>query len=820
MSDAAKEKTTPPRSDSSKPGFRLKSIDGIICLILAIATAWIYWSVHSHEFIVLDDLEYLVTNPVVKSGLNENSIHWAFTQNYASNWHPLTWMSHMLDCQLFQMDAGKHHLVNVGLHIINSLLLFLLLFRLTGARWRSAFVAALFAVHPVHVESVAWVAERKDVLSTLFFMLTLLAYARYAEFSARPGGVGRGIAAKRTGFYLAALILFALGLMSKPMLVTLPFVLLLLDFWPLARLEVIPWKSQSLVPRVLEKVPFFILSGISCRLTIWAQQSGQAIKSVESFPIYYRISNSLTAYLGYIGKLFWPVKLSVFYPFPDEAPTETAILAALLLAAFSIFALMAAKRRPYLLVGWFWFLGTLVPVIGLLQVGSQSMADRYTYIPLTGLFIVISWAAVELTNGRKYQRPGLATLAVVSVAVCAVLAAQRVAVWQNTKTLFTDALRVDERNYLAWTTVGNQFALEGDYQKATNYLSHSLALRPDDATSWHGLGLALAALDKSPEAEDAFQKSIKLEPWNVQTHDTYAAMLIHLGRFDDALVQLAKADEINPNFLETRVNRLNLLQLQGKLVEAAAACKDILQLDPTYNTARIRLASIYFTMGRPDQAVIYYREALSVNPTNHNARVGLGMALVETHQLAEADAEFSHVLLAEPQNAQALDGRGFVLATKGQIDEAKKTFLEAIKSDPNFPDAHMHYGMCLSAQNQAEEAVAEYRKALELGNQRPITLNNLAWALASHPDPKIRNGKEAVELAEKACQLTGNQQPLFLGTLAAAYAEAGRFNEAVAAAERARDLARTNGWEQIAQRNEQLLELYRASKPYHESNGR
>jgi tetratricopeptide (TPR) repeat protein len=518
--------------------------------------------------------------------------------------------------------------------------------------------------------------------------------------------------------------------------------------------------------------------------------------------------------------MFWPVKLSVFYPFPDEAPTETAILAALLLAAFSIFTLMAAKRRPYLLVGWFWFLGTLVPVIGLLQVGSQSMADRYTYIPLTGLFIVISWAAVELTNGWKYQKPGLAALALVSLAACVTLATQRVAVWQNTRTLFTDALRVDERNYLAWTTVGNQFALEGDYQQATNYLNHSLALRPDDATSWHGLGLALAALEKSPEAENALQTSIKLEPRNVQTYDTYAAMLIHLGRFDDALVQLAKADEINPNFLETRVNRLNLLQLQGKLVEAAAACKDILQLDPTYNTARIRLASIYFTMGRPDQAVIYYREALSVNPTNHNARVGLGMALVETHQLAEADAEFSHVLLAEPQNAQALDGRGFVLATKGQIDEAKKTFLEAIKSDPNFPDAHMHYGMCLSAQNQAEEAVAEYRKALELGNQRPITLNNLAWALASHPDPKIRNGKEAVDLAEKACQLTGNQQPLFLGTLAAAYAEAGRFNEAVAAAERARDLARTNGWEQIAQRNEQLLELYRASKPYHESNGR
>jgi tetratricopeptide (TPR) repeat protein len=267
------------------------------------------------------------------------------------------------------------------------------------------------------------------------------------------------------------------------------------------------------------------------------------------------------------------------------------------------------------------------------------------------------------------------------------------------------------------------------------------------------------------------------------------------------------------------VNRLNLLQAQGKLVEAIAACKEILQLDPTYNPARIRLASIYFTLGRPDQAVIAYREALSANPTNHNVRIGLGMALVETHQLAEADAEFSHVLLADPQNAQALDGRGFVLATKGQIDEAKKTFLAAIKADPNFPDAHMHYGMCLS-QNQSEEAIAEYRKALELGSQRPITLNNLAWALASNPDPKIRNGKEAVDLAEKACQLTGNQQPLFLGTLAAAYAEAGRFNEAVATAERARDLARTNGLEKIAGRNEQLLELYRASKPYHESNGR
>src|SRR5882724_8415014 len=434
-----------------------------ICVSLVAITLTIYWPVHNHAFIVLDDQDYLVRNPQVQGGITGASLHWAFTQSYAGNWHPLTWISHMLDCQSFGLNPGPHHLVNVAFHIATSLLLFLVLRQLTRILWQSAFIAALFALHPLHVESVAWASERKDVLSAFFFVLTIWAYARYVEIKSQRSEVR-----SRKGWFALSLMLFALGLMSKSMLVTLPFVLLLLDFWPLNRLPF----SNSKFPRdrlktlIIEKVPFFLLTAIVCGVTIWSQSASHAVGSTEKFPVPDRIANSFTAYLGYIEKMFWPAKLSVFYPFPTEPRIEQAVVASLLLIIVTAFAFLNAKRRPYLLMGWPWFLGTLVPVIGLVQVGSHALADRYFYLPSIGLLIVITWGAVEIATTWKYRKFILGFSAATLVLTCSVLTAKQVGFWKNDYTLFTHAAEVDDQNYIAWSILGDTLRLEGKPEQA------------------------------------------------------------------------------------------------------------------------------------------------------------------------------------------------------------------------------------------------------------------------------------------------------------------------------------------------------------------
>jgi hypothetical protein len=387
-----------------------------IYLTLALATLAVFWQVLGHDFVNYDDPDYVYRNPNVQSGITLSSIKWAFTTGHAANWHPLTWLSHMLDWQLFGDNPGWHHLTNLFLHIANTLLLFAVLKRMTNALWRSAFVAAAFALHPLHVESVAWVAERKDVLSTLFWMLTIAAYLRYLE---RPG----------TGRYLLTLLIFALGLMAKPMLVTLPFVLLLLDYWPLGRFQFgqivksvgqqsrkslnafSHWKlSRHLL---LEKVPLFALSAISSIVTFLVQRTAGAVTSVETLPLKLRIANTFVSYLTYIQKMVWPSRLAMFYPYPDKTDLiwQTVVFA-LLLLIISLGVIWLMRRRRYLLTGWLWYLGTLVPVIGLVQVGDQALADRYTYVPLTGLFIIIAWGVPDLIAKWRFRKHALAASAI------------------------------------------------------------------------------------------------------------------------------------------------------------------------------------------------------------------------------------------------------------------------------------------------------------------------------------------------------------------------------------------------------------------------
>jgi len=439
-----------------------------IYLALVLTTLASYWQVRNCNFVSYDDNLYVTDNPYIQPGLTGEGFLWAFTTNHASNWHPLTWLSHMLDCHLFGTNAGWHHFINLLLHIANTLLLFTVLKQMTAALWRSAFVAALFALHPLHVESVAWIAERKDVLSTLFWLLTMIAYLSYV----RHPSIIR---------YLLAILVFALGLMAKPMLVTLPFVLLLLDYWPLGRLRLrgdVNRKSWSRPVR--EKVPFFILSAISSVVTFLVQQKGGAMSRLDWIPLIIRFGNAFVSYVKYIGKMFWPSRLAVLYPYPADMALLWPMMSALVLLAVSVLVIRLAPKYKYLLVGWLWYLGTLFPVIGLVQVGSQALADRYTYIPLIGLFIIIGWVLPDLLSKWQYRRTTLGISAGIVLVAMLLCTRMQVSHWRNSKFLFEHALNVTKNNNTMHTSYGSVLLDEGRYEQAVAHFNEALRLNPEN----------------------------------------------------------------------------------------------------------------------------------------------------------------------------------------------------------------------------------------------------------------------------------------------------------------------------------------------------
>lgn len=488
-----------------------KAVFPVIVLALSLLVSIVYWQVGGHDFITLDDDTYVYMNPPVLKGLAPESISWAFTTFHGANWHPLTWLSHMFDVELFGQNAGWHHRMNLLYHLLNTELLFLVLWRMTGGMWQSAFVAALFGVHPLHVESVAWVAERKDVLSTLFWILTMGAYLRYAR---RPG-IGR---------YLLVTAAFALGLMCKPMLVTLPFVLLLLDWWPLGRLapadSSVPPSWRRYVPvffrLVWEKVPLLGISAISCGITYLAQAKGGAVLHFEHLPFGSRISNALVSYVVYLGKTVWPSSLAVFYPHPatihGNVPAWEIAGATFLLCGLSILALREGHRRPYLTVGWLWFLGTLVPVIGVVQVGGQAMADRYTYVPLIGFFIIIAWGIPAVLSGWHFRIPALWVTGGTLVLALSVAAWSQVGYWRDSVTLFSRALAITDRNWLALNNLGIFYGDHGQYPKAIGYFQETLRIRPDFPTAWNNMGVSYAILGQYQQAIGCFQEALRIKP--------------------------------------------------------------------------------------------------------------------------------------------------------------------------------------------------------------------------------------------------------------------------------------------------------------------
>jgi len=515
-----------------------KQLTAAICFALAAVTLLVYSPVLRHEFVNYDDPDYITNNAHVKAGLTWPGIIWAFQSTDARNWHPLTWISHMMDCQLFGLNPAGHHLMNVLLHTANSLLLFLLLKNLTGAIWRSFFVAALFAWHPLHVESVAWAVERKDVLSAFFWMLTLLSYARYTQNKSKAG-------------YFLALIFFACGLMSKPMVVTLPFVLLLLDFWPIQRF------NNSTIQRLfVEKIPFFALSLGSCLVT-YSAQSG-ALWSSGSLSFQFRAANALMSYVRYISKIFWPADLALIYPYPHYWPFAGVVVAGGLLAILSAIFILQAKRFPYLAIGWFWFLGTLIPTIGLVQAGVQSMADRYTYLPSIGIFIIAVWGVNNLLDSHPQKIKFAAFAGGIALAACLAVTSIQLKYWQNSLQLFWHTIQVTTDNYAADDCMGNALENIGKNAEAEKLYVEAVRVEPDYPMAQFHLGMILLERGDSDEASNHLAIAAQLSPRNPVMQYDFGTYLSQHGKPDEAAAHFVAALAAKPDFVEAR-QQLDLL---------------------------------------------------------------------------------------------------------------------------------------------------------------------------------------------------------------------------------------------------------------------
>ncbi|MDD5010983.1 MAG: tetratricopeptide repeat protein [Phycisphaerae bacterium] len=566
-----------------------------ICLVAAVIA--VYWPVHNHDFVKYDDDYYVSNNANIKSGLNFDSIRWAFTsRRYAHNWHPVTWLSHIIDWQLFGDWAGGHHLVNVLFHILNTLLLFSVLGKMTKALWPSAFVAALFALHPLHVESVAWIAERKDLLSTFFWFLTMWAYVRYVE---NP----------KLKWYFAALILFMLGLMSKPMLVTLPFVLLLLDYWPLERKI-----SKKLI---VEKIPFFLCSFASCVMTFLVQRTSGAVVGIGRLNLVSRINNAIVSYIMYIAKMFRPSGLAVLYPHPGGSlPTSKVVICAALLVLITAAVIYFGRRHKFLVVGWLWYLGTLVPVIGLVQVGPQAIADRYTYITLMGLFVIIGWGAREVVRGKKFIP---AFSAVILLGALAFISHKQVKYWKNTLALFERTLAVTKNNLLIQESYANYLFEIEKYDRAVEELNKFLKLKPNAAKSRCNLGCALICVGKEDEAIEQFKLAIEHKPDFALAYNNLAATLYNQGRDKEAIEYHRQARDLQPNNLAVRSYLAQALAERGEIEAAIEEIRFILKARPDSIEMNKNLGVLLERQNKYAEAAEAYRAILQIDPNNTTA---------------------------------------------------------------------------------------------------------------------------------------------------------------------------------------------------------
>jgi tetratricopeptide (TPR) repeat protein len=674
--------TTPAPQRAATPVRTDPRLTAALAAALVVLVAIVFAQLRTHQFLNYDDPIYVTENETVQRGLTAEGIAWAFT-SFDFNWHPLTWLTHMADVELFGLDAGRHLLVNAVIHGINAILVLLIFARATGSLWRSGIVAALFAIHPLHVESVAWLSERKDVLSSLFLLLTILFYLRFVETRAR-------------GWYAAMIAAFVLGLMSKGMLVTLPFVLLLIDYWPLRRFELGDWKTLRAL--VLEKLPLFLLIVPAIWVTWYAQHAVEAIARAHFVPLPIRLANALISYVVYLRKTFWPNDLALGYPYPSTIKPSTAIVCGLILLAITALVLIFRHRR-YLFTGWFWFAGMLVPVSGIVQIGPQSMADRYTYIPLIGIFAALVWLAADLIGESRNARAAAAAIAIGLIAGLTFAARAQASHWRTTETLFARAAKVTKRNPIAHETLGFAYFRNKEYEKAIEEFNALVAIRPSYARAYEGLGASLLAVGRTADATEAYRMAVRLNPSSGEAQRQLGNLMMSAGQKEEAQQLLEKAAALGD------------AEAQGALALAR---------------------------GDEDAAIRQYEGAVKAQPNSAEARNNLAAALARKGRNEEALAEYRAALRVAPFHYDANMNVGALLTRMNRPDEALSHFVAATRSRPQATEPHIYMALVLSNGGRFEEAIAEVERAMKIDPQTA----NTEFTNATRVPPKATNLEE------------------------------------------------------------------------------
>jgi protein O-mannosyl-transferase len=727
----------------------------LICAFLALGTLAIYWPITHHDFVNFDDTDFVTQNPIVQKGLTWEGIKWAFSPHteVARNWHPLTMLTHMLDCQLFGLKAGMHHFVTLLYHIANTLLLFFVLRKMTGALWRSAIVAMLFAVHPLHVESVAWTAERKDVLSTLFWMLVMWFYVDYAR-------------TKSKAKYALTFVSLACGLMSKPMLVTMPCVMLLMDYWRLRRM---PFMADSKNPResyarlVLEKIPFFILSLLLCVVTFNIQKTGGAVLSVDNLPLATRVSNALISYSKYIVKMFWPENLAGLYLRHGDWPIGLVTASALFLGAMCVAALLLAKRKPYFTFGWFYFVGTLVPVIGIVQVGMQAMADRFTYVPMTGLFIMVVWGVAELAKTYSIPKPFLAAAIGATFVACTAVTVHIIPFWTNSETLFTRMIAVDRNNFMAHYNLANQYSRKGDKPRAIHEYQAAIKAEPNYAEAHNNLAGVYQDERRFDDAIFEYKEAAR-----IHTDPTYIINVgnayVNAQRYSEALPFYEQAQRVDPHATNARTNAAvaqlawaNQLANSNKLAEAETHYRSALELNSNYADATAALGLCLAREGKLQEAGQKFGEAqrlrgepATANPTAL-AELSLANYLSTANNLQEALTHYEAAAKLDPTNPEIYNGMGVCYGMLGDMQNAAKQFSEVLRLKPDDAAAHGNLGNALAAQNKMDEAIPHYMAALKNNTNDYQAHFNLALTMA-----RVGRNADAISHYKEALRINPN----------------------------------------------------------------
>ena len=764
-----------------------------ICIFLAVATFSVYLQVKDHEFIDYDDKAFISQNSNIKSGLSKESVVWAFTTTLSGSWEPITWLSHILGYQLYGSSSKNHHLINVFFHITNAVLLFIVLLRMTGALWQSGFVACMFALHPMNVESVAWLMERNMLLCTLFWLLTMLVYIHYTE---KPS-------IKR---YSLVILFFALGLMSKSMIVTLPFVLLMMDYWPLKRLKVnqkkyndkfemdFVIKRSEVLRLVLEKIPLLILS-LGLSITIFKLAEGyEGTDYMAAVSFFGRLNNGMVSYLEYLAKTVWPTGLAVIYPHPlNTLAAWKGILCGMALLGVTFFSIRFIKKSPYFAFGWFWYLGVLVPVIGIfVQVGGElAMADRYAYLPLIGIFIIIAWGLPELIARWRHREKILSISAGIIISMLMATTWIQLSYWKNSLDLFKRAISVANKkdpnfknpnhallyNHLglvfynmgkpeestshyemaikiapdlamAHTNLGISHLTMGNTKEAISHYKTAIKFNPNHAHGHYNLGIVLFALGKVEEAISHYQTAIKLNPNYAAAHNNLGLILEENGRTHEAISNYTTAINLKPDYAAAHSNLGNTLFALGKTEEAIAHYKTVVRLRPGFFPAHTNLGNALFALGKTEEAIAHYKTVIRLNPDLALANSNLGIALFALGKTEEAITHYETAIRLNPDFAMAYTNLGNALFALGKTEEAIYHFKTAIRLKPGYTEAHHNLGVALFAIKKVEESISHYKMAIKFKPDYPMAYTNLGNALFTlgKTEKAISHYKTAIRL--------------------------------------------------------------------------